>query len=562
MALKLEMVDMENNNKFSAEFGMLTPANNYVLPTISIPDGEDEIKFTRSGAQTYSRDYGALSLYPAEPLIAYDMPGYNSFTKWFRIGQNLQIQLQCASNTVRINEIKYKGTSLPKYTSDPSWGLLTMKTADWTTNWKLGWCTVVINDYTYYSLVGYTSAADHLDYTDYTYIFGFDPKAVTDDAFVKPYENAQPETVPGDPNGQGGYGTGLPEGDYIASSDVSGWSFYSLGHGLNAYKVTDAQIGTLSDFLWGKIGNAFDDGSIQGTVEGIWHRYLNYKFNPIAGLISLHRIPGNLTVADGANHDVQLSGITFDGSISVGNVSINAPTISSTAQIKRVETAEIKIDTPYSGFRDFSNTQVKVYIPFCGVVEVDPSCCVGGSIYLIYECDNTTGNLGVQVRAKNIYGYRKNVANVTGNCAIKIPLTGNDNGTGEVLGTISSNVSSALSKNTGGLLTGGLKLATGMVQHNTLVSGQLTGNVGYLTDMTAFVEVSYGIFLDTTTTDSVTGVTEQAYNNLMLRPSFVGGIVGQFTGVSQLLVRANSVSIATESEKAEIERLCREGIRI
>lgn len=561
---KIKIVMEENGRIFEGKIGFLVPNYDYTISLDSVVDGDETIRFTTGGGQTSSTEYGPLEIGAIYPIISYDDFLGNVSNKWFKAGNNLEFQLQLTATTLRINAWKYKGTTVPNGSpyNSPYDFLNISGSEGWISGKKIGLVENTIRGQKFYVFVVYSLVSDKKTSTRYMSVCGFTPNALTSNAYVNPYENDQPETVPGDPNDSGGYGSGLPEGDTIPGSDVSGWSFYSLGHGLNAYKVSDSQIETLSDFLWGKIGNAFDDGSIAGTVEGIWHRYLNYKFNPIAGLISLHRIPAELTVADSTNHDVQMAGITFDGSLSVGNVSINAPTISSSAQIKRLVTDEVRIDTPYSGFRDFSNTQIKLYIPFCGILEVDPSCCVGGSIYLIYECDNTNGNLGVQVMATNIYGYTKNVGNITGNCAIKIPLTGNDNGTGEMLGTIASNASAALSKNAAGLLAGGLKLATGMVQHNTLVAGQLSGNVGYLASMCAFLEVSYGIFLDTATTNSVTGETETAYNDILLRPSFVGGIVGQFTGVSQLLVRANSIDIATDSERAEIERLCREGIRI
>lgn len=561
---KIKFVMEENGRIFEAKIGSLNPNYDYSVSLDSVVDGDETIRFTRGGAQTSTTEYGPLEIGSIYTIISYDDFLGDVSNKWFKAGNYLEFKLQLTSTSLRINEWKYKGTTVPNGSPyNYAYNILNLSgSSGWSSGKKLALVENKIRGEKFYVFVVFSQVTDKKTSTQYMELCGFTPNALSNNAYVTPYENNQPETVPGDPNDSGGYGSGLPQGDTIPGSNVSGWSFYSLGHGLNAYKVSDSQIGTLSDFLWGKIGNAFDDGSIQGTVEGIWHRYLNYKFNPIAGLISLHRIPAELTVANSTSHDVQMAGITFDGSLSVGNVSINAPTISSSAQVKRLVTDEVRIDTPYSGFRDFSNTQIKVYVPFCGILEVDPSCCVGGSIYLIYECDNTNGNLGVQVMATNIYGYTKNVGNITGNCALKMPLTGNDNGTGEVLGTISSNASAALSKNAAGLIAGGLKLATGMVQHNTMVAGQLSGNVGYLTSVCAFVEVSYGIFLDTATTSSVSGETETAYNDILMRPSYVGGSVGQFTGVSQLLVRANSINVATDSERSEIESLCREGIRI
>lgn len=558
MAARLKCFDIEKNRWLEAEIGLLTPDYNFNLPTVSVVDGDQVIKFTRDGAQTWSTDYGPLNILSLYPLISYDTGDYQSVNRWFRFGDYLQLQIQLQTNTVRVNQIKYKGAIVPYETTSHFYGILTMLTQTWSAGWKIGIANIKVKDERMYALVGYTSNSDYRAATDYIEIFAFSPNALTDNAYTHPYENDQDATKPGDPDGEGGYGTGLPDGDNIGKSDVSSWSFYSLGAGLNAYHVDATKIKTLSDFLWGRIGNAFD---ASGLIKGMWARYIDYKFNPIAAVISLHKLPAELEATASGTYAIQMAGYTFDGT-SAGDTQISASAILSGSEIKSYTSGVVPITTPYTGFRDFSSTKVKVYVPFCGSVSVDPSCCVGGSIYLYYQCDNITGNLAVQVRATDRTGYEKTVATMSGNCAMSIPLTGNDNGTSEVLGTAAAAAVSAITMNAGGLAASGLKLGLGLNSQNTIVSGNLSGNVGFLGDLTAWVEVSYGIFLDTTTTSSVTGETEQAYNDLLMRPSCMGGTVSEFNGRSQLVLNANDVPYATDAEKLEIERMCREGVLI
>lgn len=560
MAGKLKCFDIEKNRWLEAEIGLLTPDYNFNLPTVSVPDGDKFIKFTGNGAWTGETDYGALNIMSLSPLISYDTGDYAQINRWFRFGDNLELWIQLEGITLRVNQIKYKGTVVPFDNPHfPVYEMLTMLTPTWAAGWRIGVANIKVNDERMYAFVGYASASDYRASTRWLPIFAFSPKAITDNGYTHPYENDQEATKPGDPNGTGGYGTGLPNGDNIGKSDVSSWSFYSLGAGINAYHVDGTKVKTLSDFLWGRIGNAFD---VSQVMKGMWARFVNYKFNPIAAIISLHKIPAELEATASGDHAVQMAGYTFDGSEKTGDTLIYASAILSGSEIKIYTSDTVSITTPYTGFRDFSSTKVKVYVPFCGSVSVDPSCCVGGSIYLYYQCDNITGNVGVQVRATDRTGYEKTVATLSGNCAMSIPLTGNDNGISEAVGTAVNAATSAITVNQGGLASSGLKLGLGLNSQNTIVAGNLSGNVGYLGDLSAWVEVSYGIFLDTTTTSSVSGETEQAYNNLVLRPSYMGGVVSDFTGRSQLILNANSVLYATDSEKLEIERMCREGILI
>jgi hypothetical protein len=359
---------------------------------------------------------------------------------------------------------------------------------------------------------------------------------------VKPYDNDQPETQTGD-DGSGGIGSGLKPPDSTPPSDTHTWVTTPLGHGINAWAVGEVAVGNLMDFLWGRgSSNAFDAG-------GLWQKWLNYKFNPIGAIISLHKLPDELSLK-GAVSNISLAGFTFDGSASVAGVTIGGNAIGSGLSTAYLYAESATLDFPYGSYKDFSRTSVELYVPYCGTMSVDPSVCIGGKISLTYQCDNITGSLAVQVGATNRWGQFQVIGVMTGNCAYKVPLTGNDNGVGAGISAWTGGLSSIVTGNLSGAISAGAQFAG--IQHHTQIAGDVRGNVGILTHQTAFVQITYGRYLDTVGN----------YNDNLGRPSYCSAAVKAFSGFSQLIVHADAVDIATDAERQEIEQICREGVYI
>ena len=363
-----------------------------------------------------------------------------------------------------------------------------------------------------------------------------------------PYSNGG---TTGNITGSGGTGPGLPDGDSIETTRVAG-GLMPLGYGLHAYQVIPSDIGALNDFLWGRSGNAFDPG-------GMWNRFQNYKFNPIAGICSLHHIPYELLCNVGSSVYISMAGITFDG-VSTGGVSITGLPIDESEHVGHYRfpsSGYFDITPPYIGFEDFARTKVKLYLPFCGSVDLDPALCVGGGVAVDYQCDNINGNVCVQVKtqsAPNINGgQREFVAAVaSGNAAYHIPVTGNDNGTGDILGSLTSGAAGAMSGNVAAAAGAFLTAAFGLEKHTTSVSGSLIGNVGYLGSLDVILEITYGDYYS----------TDGEYEKTIGRPSYVQGIVNDFTGFCQMKVHTDGISGATDAERQEIAQLMEQGVII
>lgn len=480
------------------------------------------------------------TIFTYEDIIEATTPHFSGFV-WVDIG-NLRVIVQVFDGGVRIRNEDgwfYKGHAYSVPTSVDF-----MQFTDyphWQPGASCGLYHVMINGKDAYMFAIAQNPPAEISDVAVPGCVAFTENVLGSSDYVDPYENGQST---GDPDENGGYGTGLPKGDDIPASRVTGIT--PLGAGIHAYIVGDTQIAALMGYLW---------GAGFGT-NGLWEKFKDYKFNPIAGIMSLHHIPTTFLVEGGSTVPVQLAGMSFDGVTTTTN--IRGAAIDPENSIKSLETDKCYFtgnenNLPYASFRDFARTRVRVYMPFCGALDVDPSACVGGgSLWVVYQCDNINGNLAAQVMAKDQFGGTRCIGTATGNCAYKIPLTGNDNGTGEILGAIKQTATSALSLNAGGIISGASTLGFGTERHSTTVSGNLAGNGGYLGNLHTFVQVSYGVYYD----------TGETYAATMGRPSSKSGLVRNFSGYSQLVVHADGINYATDAERAEIETLCREGILI
>lgn len=414
--------------------------------------------------------------------------------------------------------------------------------------WMMAHITWSGNEYIGWGPIRFDS--DHPE-TPYLANFAFVPIIFFQDAIVPdkpPYSNGG---MTGNSGGSGGTGPGLPDGDSIETTRVAG-GLMPLGYGLHAYQVMPSDIGLINDFLWGRSGNAFDPG-------GMWARFQNYKFNPVAGICSLHHIPFELLCAVGSAVSVSMAGITFDG-VSTGGVSITGLPIDSSEHVGHCRfpsSGYFEIKQPYIGFEDFARTKVRLYLPFCGSVDLDPALCIGGGVAVDYQCDNINGNICVQVKTQSAPnandGRREFVAAVaSGNAAYHIPVTGSDNGTGEIIGSLKQAALGALSGNLGAVAGAAVDLGFGLEKHTTSVSGSLAGNVGYLGSLDVILEVTYGDYFS----------TDGEYEKTIGRPSYVQGIVNDFTGFCQFKVHTDGISGATEAERQEIAQLMEQGVII
>lgn len=341
------------------------------------------------------------------------------------------------------------------------------------------------------------------------------------------------DTSAGDPSESGGYGNGFPDGNHSATSEAKGIVF-PFGSGVHCYVITPAQLNEFSRYMWGSAAGVFDEG-------GLWGKFQNYKFNPIAGILSCHSLPLVLMPVGSGSASISIAGTTLA-------TATGAPCSS---QFTTWVSNTVEIPEPWGTFVDYAYATISIYLPFCGVVPVDVSAVVGGSIYVRYYCDVINGNVSAWIVGTDRNGVQQLLKTATGNAAYHIPITGNDNGQGEIIGSIKQAVSSGLSGNVGGLIAAGVNIISGAEQHHTESVGSMNGNAGYCASTEVFLICNWSYPIYTGNYDYIRG-----------RPSEVSGTVGSFSGYNEFEVHADSISGATDEEKREIETLLNSGVYV
>lgn len=378
----------------------------------------------------------------------------------------------------------------------------------------------------------YMASGDNLQSFSSQYIFV--PLELFDMAVKQnPYETDMDETKAGDPSEDGGYGAGFPDGD-PAKTDTTKGSIFPFGSGLHAYVITPAQLATLSSFLWGRVSTVFDPG-------GLWAKFQNYKFNPIAGVLTCHSLPLALMPASGGSATIAIAGTDLSGAS-------GAPC---STHFTKYTSDFVSIPEPYASFVDYAYPSFAIHIPFCGVVPIDVSAIMGGGVYVRIFCDVVSGNVGAWIIGVDRSGNEQLLKVATGNCAYQVPITGNDNGTGEIVGSLKQAVAGGFSGNAPSMLSAGFNIVSGLQKHNTETVGSYCGNVGYCGSEEIFLicNWAYPVYTD-------------YYSRERGRPSEYSGTVGSFSGYAELEVHADSISVATDEERQEIENVLRSGVII
>ena len=366
---------------------------------------------------------------------------------------------------------------------------------------------------------------------------------------IMPYAPEGQEFPDGTP--EGGYGSGTANKGDATAGTLPTHPIVS-GRGVHYVLVNDAQLADFSDHMWGR-------GT--GVFETLWQKWENYKFNPMAGVLTCHALPTAFypTVA-GAASSISIAGTSVPVSCTAVSIGI----------VEQVYTESLADILQYGSFLDFDYLKIYAHIPFCGICEIPPSACIGGSVKFIYRCDILTGNVACWVCTTDRFGATHQINCLTGNCAYIVPITGNDNGMSAIIGALSSNLTAmvgSFEKGAQAFATGGSPGAGGVsaagstanalrmvtAQKHTTVAGNVSGSVAILSNMHLFLDITYA---------------NPSYPSTMLdvrgTPSDRGGSVGTFAGTYTEFsdVHADGISGATEEEKHMIETALKQGVYV
>lgn len=195
--------------------------------------------------------------------------------------------------------------------------------------------------------------------------------------------------------------------------------------------------------------------------------------------------------------------------------------------------------TEYFGnvFDYYPHTNLELYLPFVGIVQLDPADVMRSSINVKYGVDVLTGDCLAMVTI-NRDGYSGILYSYPGNCAVRYPVTG-----GTYISALASIAANAV------LLYGGMAPTVPLKSANVQHSGSFQGNCGATGPKIPYLIIRRPQTLLAPTFPGIEGV-----------PSNHSDLLGNYTGFVKVLDCHLDTICATSAELDMISELLKEGI--
>lgn len=350
--------------------------------------------------------------------------------------------------------------------------------------------------------------------------------------------------------GQGGRPTGSPhkkEPDYASDTvtqpgapDESAASVVRSGF-LNVYKMSEAELN--------KICGALYSDTLLNAIK-------NMFVNPLDFIISLMIFPCAPSVSSTPTNikfgkwDAALTGATALGVDITGNkLSLG---------FGHYDFGSVSIPENWGNFLDYSQTNIELYLPFIGSVNIDVSECMGGSISVEYTIDFFTGmcvanvlcTKSVTLPSGKQLGSRPAQHSFQGNCAIQIPLSAESYGS--MVGSLINACTQGISNPVAGFTGIAQDAVAGGMRPNVTSKGNIVANAGFCSVLYPYVRLTRPITAE-----------PESYQEVMGLPSYINTSLGECTGLCICDgINLQSVSGATDNELNKIKQLCAEGVYV
>jgi hypothetical protein len=286
------------------------------------------------------------------------------------------------------------------------------------------------------------------------------------------------------------------------------------------FNPTQEEVDALGQYLWSST-----------NIEDI----LKLFQSPLDGIIALFKLYA--TPITGSHEGIKL------GYLPTG---VSAAVV--TRQVVTVDCGEITIPLSKRNATDYPPyTTIQIYLPFIGIEPLNAYDLVGSQLACQYRVDCYTGACIAQLIVKRDNMVAK-LYEFSGNCAQQIPLTSGN--FLQLAGNIISGVVTGAVH--GGLVGAAVGAGSSLIHSNVEVgrSGNLSANAGMLGSRIPYVIITRAISADATNYSYFYGFP--ANKNVYLRNC------RGYVRVKDIILHTS----ATEAEKAEIERLLKEGVYI
>lgn len=290
------------------------------------------------------------------------------------------------------------------------------------------------------------------------------------------------------------------------------------------YNPTQAQLNSFGAWLWS--ANFVD-------------QLLKLFNDPMQSIIGLHKIFAA----------PQISG---QNTIHVGYLDSGVSSNTVGAQYTDINCGSVKVGEQFGNAFDYTDTRVRAYLPFIGIVDLDTSDVMRGTVSIIYHVDVITGACLAEVKVTRD-GGGGTLYQYAGDAAVRYPIS-----SGSYMGVVSG-VLSAVGGIASAVMTGGATLpmaagaiAGGVSQAKTQVqhSGNFSGSAGAMGIKKPYLIIERP---QSMIADGYKKYQGNGANKIIT----VGGASGYFK-LSD--VRLDSVSNASESELEQIRASLENGV--
>ena len=218
------------------------------------------------------------------------------------------------------------------------------------------------------------------------------------------------------------------------------------------YNPTQAQLNSFGAWLWSS--NFID-------------QVLKLFNNPMQSIIGVHKIFAAPSISGSNNITVGY----LDSGVSANVVG---------AQYTTINCGSVSVREQFGNVFDYEDTQVRLYLPFIGIVQLDTADVMRGTVSVVYHVDVITGACLAEVKVARD-GGGGTLYQFSGDAAVRYPISSGSymgvvSGVLGVVGGIASGIMSggATLPMAAGAIAGGLSGAKTQVQH----SGSFAGNAG------------------------------------------------------------------------------------
>ena len=290
------------------------------------------------------------------------------------------------------------------------------------------------------------------------------------------------------------------------------------------YNPSQAELNSLGAWLWSS--NFID-------------QVLKLFNNPMQAIIGLHKIFASPSISG-------------SGNIKVGYLDSGVSSNIVGSQYTTINCGSVKVAEQFGNVFDYTDTQIRLYLPFIGIVDLDVADVMRGTVSVVYHVDVITGACLAEVKITRD-GSGGTLYQYAGDAAVRYPIS-----SGSYMGVVSGVLSAvggiASAVMTGGAtlpmaagaVAGGLSGAHTQIQH----SGNFAGNAGAMGAKKPYIIIER----------PQTAIAED-YKKYVGNGANVIKSVSEMNGYFRMSdVKLTSVSGASESELNEIKTALESGV--